>query len=130
VKRLVRHAFELCAAVSLLLCVAAGVLWFRSYSASERLGWQNAGGWRWLSSRQGTITVELLFADWSRHPASWHGLPWARDRNWGSPRTPRGRPSDLSGGCPHRAARTPPNGFDCGQLMSTITSGTRTAASI
>ena len=78
-RRLARYLFALAAALSLLLCVAAFALWARSYGGSDRLGWQNAGGWRWLASRQGTFAVELLFADWSRNPASWHGPRYSRN---------------------------------------------------
>jgi hypothetical protein len=37
-RRLARHLFTLCSAVSLLLCVAACVLWVRSYAASDDAG--------------------------------------------------------------------------------------------
>jgi hypothetical protein len=45
-RRLARHLFTLCSAASLLLCVAAGVLWVRSYSHPFLLyyDWLNTAG--------------------------------------------------------------------------------------
>jgi hypothetical protein len=40
VRRLARHLFTLCSALSLLLCVAVCVLWVRSYVATEWLVYQ------------------------------------------------------------------------------------------
>jgi hypothetical protein len=39
-RRLARHLFTLCSAVSLLLCVAACVLWVRSHRTVESVWWQ------------------------------------------------------------------------------------------
>jgi len=38
-RRLPRHLFTILTAVSLLLCVAMAVLWVRSYSISDQVGW-------------------------------------------------------------------------------------------
>ena len=38
-RRLARHLFTLCSAVSLLLCVAVCVLWVQSYDASDWVQW-------------------------------------------------------------------------------------------
>jgi hypothetical protein len=43
-RRLVRHLFTLCSALSLLLCLAICVLWVRSYRMTEQINWRNAGG--------------------------------------------------------------------------------------
>ncbi len=41
-RRLARRLFTLCSAVSLVLCVAAGVLWARSYSVGDEI-WRSTG---------------------------------------------------------------------------------------
>jgi hypothetical protein len=43
-RRLARHLFTLCSAMSLVLCVAACVLWVRSYWVTE-MWWFTADGW-------------------------------------------------------------------------------------
>jgi len=41
-RRLARHLFALCSAGSLVLCVAAGVLWVRSYRVADILVFASA----------------------------------------------------------------------------------------
>jgi hypothetical protein len=46
-RRLARHLFTLCSAVSLLLCVAACVLWARSYRVNDQFVFAGRGGPLW-----------------------------------------------------------------------------------
>jgi hypothetical protein len=63
-----RHLFKLVAAVSLVLCVAAGALWVRSYRVSD--------GWMWVSDA-GTTSAEHRFSFLShsgQFSVSWNRL--------------------------------------------------------
>jgi hypothetical protein len=65
VRRLVRHLFTLCSAVSLLLCVAVCVLWVRSSARVDvhaRAGFdegRHTWSTRVIASRRGSIILEL-----------------------------------------------------------------------
>jgi hypothetical protein len=74
-----RRLLDIFAGVSLLLCVAVCVLWVRSYRLSERVEWQGQAGWRSVRSATGQVEVALLVADWSGHPAEFHGPRYERD---------------------------------------------------
>jgi len=60
-----RHLLNLLTALSLVLCIAACVLWARSYGLTDQLFWQSAGGSGGLGSASGYVVVQL-----NRHSAS------------------------------------------------------------
>ena len=68
-RRLARHLFTLCSAVSLLLCVAVCVLWVRSYYAADSFGWEYA------DDERGSRSVGMVS---SRAPHSGHRSGLAR----------------------------------------------------
>jgi hypothetical protein len=78
-RRLARHLFTLCAALSMLLCIAICFLWARSYRMSEQINWRNAGGWRAVRTASGNIDVALLLADWSAYPQEFRRPTYQRD---------------------------------------------------
>jgi len=92
-RRLVRHCFTLCSALSLLLCIAICVLWVRSYRISEQVNWRNAGGWRAVSTASGEVEVALLLADWSAYPREFRTPRYERDM----PRLPVNYLMELGG---------------------------------
>jgi hypothetical protein len=84
-RRLARHVFTILAALSLLLCVAACVLWVRSYGMTERVRWRCEGGWREVRSARGHVEVGLYLGP--RRSGSFHGPRYDRDEarlpdNW------------------------------------------------
>src|SRR5437867_1602435 len=86
-RRLGRHFFTFCSALSLLLCVAVCVPWARSYRLTDQITWRCAGGWRSVRSAHGYVEVSLLLADWSDHPELFNGPKYQRDEarppvNW------------------------------------------------
>jgi hypothetical protein len=78
-RRLARHLFTLCSALSLFLCIAACVLWVRSYRIMEQINWRNAGGGRTVRSASGNVEVALLLADWSAYPHEFLSPKYERD---------------------------------------------------
>src|SRR3954466_6321142 len=76
--RLLRHIFTCCAALSLLLCLALCVLWFRSYRMREQINWCNTGGWRAVRSARGDLEVAFLLSDWSNSPQEFHSPRYER----------------------------------------------------
>ena len=56
-KRLARQLFTFCALLSLLLCVAACVLWVRSYVVRDVIEYETPGRWDVLTSSRGRIGV-------------------------------------------------------------------------
>jgi hypothetical protein len=78
-RRLARHLFTLCSALSLVLCIAVCVLWVRSYHMTEQVNWRNAGGWRAVRSASGNLEVALLLADWTDYPNEFRKPRYERD---------------------------------------------------
>jgi hypothetical protein len=75
-----RRLFAFFCALSLLLCVAVCILWWRSYRLSERLTWRNTGGYRSVQTARGHLVVSFLLIDWSRQPAkTFHGPKYKWD---------------------------------------------------
>lgn len=70
---MMQRLFDSLAGLSLLLTIAAIVLWVRSYGVSERLDWRGPSGWRMIRTAQGKVVVKILRADWSNHPNEFHG---------------------------------------------------------
>jgi hypothetical protein len=52
-----RQLFNIVAALSLLLCVAACALWMRSYWLTDKVEWRCDGGWRSVRSAEGRVVV-------------------------------------------------------------------------
>ena len=77
--RLVRFFFSLIRTLSLLLFVAAIILWFRSYYLTDQITWQNTGGWRQIRTAQGHFVLGFFLDDWSDLPASREPLRYQRD---------------------------------------------------
>lgn len=67
-RRLARWLFTLCSAASLVLCVAACVLWVRSYSVADRVDWANDAGSGYVLARSGL----LMYFDYRPHEAPEH----------------------------------------------------------
>jgi hypothetical protein len=78
-RRLARHLFTLCAAISLLVGVAVCVLWKRSYRLSEQVNWRNADAWRTVRTASGNVEVALLVTDWSAYAQLFHAPRYERD---------------------------------------------------
>jgi hypothetical protein len=82
-----RRLFNIAAALSLLLCVAACVMWVRSYRVMDRVQWRNAGGWRAVYTASGHVAVDLYLSDRAGRADRFHGPRYDRgDRrglfNW------------------------------------------------
>jgi len=77
--RFCRHIFNALALLSLLMDVAVSVLWVRSYWISDQIDWRGDRGWRAVSTTQGYVAVNLLLADWSGYPETFHGPRYVRD---------------------------------------------------
>jgi hypothetical protein len=81
-----RRLFNLAAAVSLLLAVAVGVLWVRSYTLSDQVVWRREDGVRFLRSAQGRVVVRLNIFYGSAaprplgNPGERYGLTYARGK--------------------------------------------------
>jgi hypothetical protein len=65
-KRLTRRLFTLCAALSLLLCIATCVTWVRGRRAMESVSWHDARTSGRVSSTLGYLVVQL-----TRYDAPW-----------------------------------------------------------
>lgn len=74
-----RRLFNFVTAASLLLCVAACVLWVRSFFLTEQLTLRCKGGWRTVQTGKGQLAIRLLLADWSNVPADTFGPKYQRD---------------------------------------------------
>jgi hypothetical protein len=79
VRRLARHVFTLAAALSLLLGVAVGVAWVRSYWWVERVTWQRIDGRPWIESAPGRLRIALWVANHANLPESGRGFRYTRD---------------------------------------------------
>jgi hypothetical protein len=106
-RRLARHLFTFCSAVSLLLCVGACVLWVRSYRSSDWI----CGNWQDVSSGEctgiGAATVRGVFlAYYTHHLGGFSGGPSdyqynvqpVNERGIGGIRPPMLPPPDTRGG--------------------------------
>ena len=111
-RRLVRLISAVAAALSLLLLVAASVLWVRSYGAGDSWGWSPRVPGRSLYAAQalrGRFKVMVLRPPYDQRPPGfshghawpelWAELPWSPGRGWDAP------------GAGYRAERLAP-GFD------------------
>ena len=77
-----RRLFAIVAAGSLLPCVAACVLWARSYAVEDVVVWQGSGAAWSAASAQGWVVVEWNRSNWSGLPAEREiQLPPRDDRN-------------------------------------------------
>jgi hypothetical protein len=56
-RRVLHHALSICAAISLVMCVAACVLWVRSYWIGNRLLWYDRPHWAQVWSNEGLVRV-------------------------------------------------------------------------
>jgi hypothetical protein len=76
-----RQLFQFAVAASFALCLAVHILWLRSYVCSEKVVWQNSGGWRSVRTAAGHLEVSMLVVDWSGQPAAqFHGPKYVRDQ--------------------------------------------------
>jgi hypothetical protein len=80
VHRLGRHLFTCSSALSVLLGIAVGVFWVRSYRMLETISWRGDSGWRCISSASGDVEISLLSANWSQYPYKPRGFQYQRDR--------------------------------------------------
>ena len=78
-RRVARCLFMSCCVTSLLLCMAACIMWARSYDASERLVWTRDDGRRTLRSAEGRVVLNLNLADWSARNDIVRGVTYTRD---------------------------------------------------
>lgn len=78
--RVLRHLCLFLTLLSLLLCMAMSVFWYRSYRYTERLTYRATSGSRSLYTRQGDLVLYILRADWSNQPASFFGLRYDYDQ--------------------------------------------------
>ena len=74
-RRLARHLFTLCAAASLLLCVAACGLWVRSYRPGDAVSYDRRGRWSahdraGLTLARGHVIVGVT-ENWTAAPEGW-----------------------------------------------------------
>jgi hypothetical protein len=65
--------------LSLLLCAAACVTWWRSYERSDQVEWTRDDGVRSLRSAQGDVVLNLYPADWSDRADKRRGLRYTSD---------------------------------------------------
>jgi hypothetical protein len=73
-----RRLLNLLTVLSLLLCVATGVLWIRSHFVEDQLIWRNVNGARWVSTAPGHLVIGLELADWSGWPTDSYGVRYER----------------------------------------------------
>src|SRR3954447_2199468 len=71
-----RKLFTFAAVLSSLLCVAACVLWVRSYTVEDALLWQRVDGARWARSVSGRLLLAAELADWSHADANYYGIKY------------------------------------------------------
>ena len=79
IRWITRWAFASSCALSLLMCVAACVAWWRSYERSDKVVWTRDDGQRSLRSAQGEVVLSLYLADWSDRPDKARGLRYTTD---------------------------------------------------
>jgi hypothetical protein len=101
-----RRLLNLLTALSLVLCVAAAVLWVRSHSVSDSVMYGSGAGERGAQSLRGAIVVAT-----TNRPHSPRTLRWDRFRGpqgsvWGSHRT---LPNRLGFGYVAQAVALPPS---------------------
>jgi hypothetical protein len=86
-RRLARHLFTVCSAVSLLLCVAVCALWVRSRDGGESLERVDPNRRVVITSGSGLITLCLWDGRFDKEgaPAGWNQPPpevWERWKHW------------------------------------------------
>jgi len=74
-----RRLFTLLNILSLLLFLAALILWVRSHQLTDHLSWRNARGSRVIYTAQGHLMLDLFFANWSNHPGQFQPLKYRPD---------------------------------------------------
>jgi hypothetical protein len=77
-RRIGRHFFTLCSAVSLLLLVTVCVLWARSYTSTDQLVWRRIDGTRFIQSARGHLWLQVNLVDLSAFAAHDFGLEYRR----------------------------------------------------
>ena len=78
IRRILRHLFTLCAAVSFLALIGVCILWHRSHIQTDRFTYTSAAGQQSAFTRQGHAVLSLLFANWSNQPVNTFGLKHER----------------------------------------------------
>jgi hypothetical protein len=83
VRRLARHLFTLCSALSLLLCVIALPMWPRSVLHTDYVGVRDAG-WHLVQIRSGHATIGFSVDPRIAPPLQWNyeGVAIQGDRPW------------------------------------------------
>lgn len=66
-----RHLLNLLTAVSLLLCVAVCVLWFRSHRAGDDIGYSSSARRSYLRTGGGELGLDVSRYDTERFPPRW-----------------------------------------------------------
>ena len=74
-RRFARYGFNALAVLSLLLCVATGLLGVRSEWVYERISFASANGWRTIGLADGIVTIEVLSGPHLDHEIRWTKLP-------------------------------------------------------
>lgn len=97
---MIRRLFTIASALSLLICVATGVFWERSFPDGDGLSERDAKGRFWIQSHKGMFHLawaNVLYAhayDGGGHPFTYYdgpiypipdiyGAPWAKRWHWG-----------------------------------------------
>lgn len=75
ISHMIRHVITVAALLSLLLCVAAGVLWVRSFRVEDDLQRSGSSGYFAASAARGRLSLS-----WDTEPYSsyWDGYGWQR----------------------------------------------------
>jgi hypothetical protein len=80
-----RRLLNFLTALSLLVCVAACVLWVRSYWLTDQLQWVSPGGFRGIGSASGSVVVQLNPGDTSGYSPAQHGWTYLRMQPYSAP---------------------------------------------
>jgi hypothetical protein len=69
-----QRLFTLCAAASLLLCVAVCALWVRSHWRWDQAAWRRVNGVGTVQSAHGRVVLDVRRSRWWGNGANWNGL--------------------------------------------------------
>lgn len=78
-RRILRFLFNLMTGVSLLVLVGVCTLWFRSYGCSDQFVSMTTDGQKSLVTRQGSVVLHVLQANWSNRPPQTLGMRYDKE---------------------------------------------------
>ena len=78
-KRFLRYIFNIATVCSLVLCLASGPLWIRSYRYCEWIQWRNARGFRSIGTAIGGARISFMITDWSKRPDIFTGPTYVKE---------------------------------------------------